>query len=180
MFFTSWQALLRIVVVGVCSYAALVLLLRLSGKRTLAKFNAFDFVVTVALGSTLATVLLSRDTSLFDGIAAMFLLIGLQWIVAWLASRSERVDRMAKSQPRLLLYDGHFLPDALRAERLTEGEVLAAIRQHGIAAVEEVQAVVFETDGSMNVISRTEQGQSALRDVAGLAKASENEEEGKR
>ena len=78
MFFDDWFGLLRVMVVGVAAYAALVALLRASGKRTLAKLNAFDFVVTVALGSTLATVLLSKDVALAEGLRAFALLTGLQ------------------------------------------------------------------------------------------------------
>ncbi len=66
-FFDSWSAMGRTVVVGVLAYLALVLLLRVSGKRTLSKMNAFDLVVTVALGSTLATVLLSTSVALARG-----------------------------------------------------------------------------------------------------------------
>ena len=68
MFFDSWAGLLRVLVVGTLAYAALVLLLRVTGKRTLSKMNAFDLIVTVALGSTLATVLLSKDVALAEGV----------------------------------------------------------------------------------------------------------------
>lgn len=79
MFFTSWYSLFRIVVVGALAYFALVLMLRSSGKRTLAKLNAFDLVVTVSLGSTLSTILLSRSIALADGLLALALLIRLQY-----------------------------------------------------------------------------------------------------
>jgi len=80
MFFDSWHDLGRVALVGMCAYVALVLMLRLSGNRTLSKLNAFDFVVTVALGSTLATVLLSKDVSLAEGVLAFAVLIGLQFL----------------------------------------------------------------------------------------------------
>ncbi|MCA9113241.1 MAG: hypothetical protein KDA52_25030, partial [Planctomycetaceae bacterium] len=64
MLFSGWDSLVRTLVVGVLAYVALVILLRISGKRTLSKLNAFDLVVTVALGSTLATVLLNRNIAL--------------------------------------------------------------------------------------------------------------------
>ncbi|WP_231362619.1 hypothetical protein [Thioalkalivibrio sp. ALMg9] len=67
MFFGGWDGLLRTLVVGVLAYVALIVFLRLSGKRTLSKMNAFDLVVTVALGSTLATVLLAKDVALAEG-----------------------------------------------------------------------------------------------------------------
>ncbi|GGF76199.1 hypothetical protein GCM10011402_31190 [Paracoccus acridae] len=78
IFFDSWQGLLRVLVVGIAAYAALILMLRGSGKRTLSKMNAFDLIVTVALGSTLATVLLSNSVPLLEGILGLALLVYLQ------------------------------------------------------------------------------------------------------
>ena len=71
MLFDSWAGLGRVLLVGTLAYVALVLLLRISGKRTLSKLNAFDLVVTVALGSTLATVLLSKTVALAEGVLAI-------------------------------------------------------------------------------------------------------------
>ncbi len=113
MFFDSWSSLLRVIVVGTLAYVSLVLLLRISGKRTLAKLNAFDLVVTVALGSTLATVLLNRSVALAEGIAAFALLAGLQYSVAWLSVRSARFSALVKSEPTLLLHRGRFLDRAM-------------------------------------------------------------------
>ena len=90
LFFNGWNGLLRTLVIGVFAYAALVGLLRLSGKRTLSKMNAFDLVVTVALGSTLATVLLSKDVALLEGVLAFAVLIGLQFLVTWSSVRARR------------------------------------------------------------------------------------------
>jgi uncharacterized membrane protein YcaP (DUF421 family) len=90
MLFDSWSGLGRVVLVGTLAYAALVLVLRISGKRTLTKLNAFDLVVTVALGSTLATVLLSKSVALVEGVLAMVLLVLLQYAITWLSVRSPR------------------------------------------------------------------------------------------
>jgi uncharacterized membrane protein YcaP (DUF421 family) len=84
----------------------LVLLLRVSGKRTLTKMNAFDLVVTVALGSTLATVLLTKSVALAEGLTAFMLLIFLQFVLTWLSVRSRAVSRLVKSEPTLLAYQG--------------------------------------------------------------------------
>ncbi len=168
MFYNGWFPLLRVLVVGVCAYVALVCLLRVSGKRTLSKLNAFDLVVTVALGSTLATVLLSKDVALAEGALAFVLLIGLQFAVAWLSARSPAVGRLVKSDPTLLFYRGEFLRDAMRRERVTEGEVLAAVREQGVAAVEHVEAVVLETAGTMSVRKKSDLTPSSLRQVRGV------------
>lgn len=153
MFFESWFSLFRIVVVGAAAYAALVVFIRLFGKRTLSKMNAFDFVVTVALGSTLATVLLSKDVVLVEGLLALLLLCGLQFAVAYLSVRSRRVESMVKSEPTLLLYRGQFLSDAMRRERITKDEVLAALRSQGVGDVSLAEAAVLESDGSVSVIT---------------------------
>lgn len=76
MWFDSWDDVVRIVLVGAASYTALVILLRLAGKRTLSQLNAFDFVVTVALGSILASVLLDSTLSFTEGMTALALLGG--------------------------------------------------------------------------------------------------------
>src|SRR5690554_5187638 len=102
MFFSDWSSLLRVVVVGTLAYAGLVILLRISGKRTLSKMNAFDLIVTVALGSTLATVLLSKSVVLAEGITAFFLLIALQYLITWSSMRVPHVESLVKAEPSLL------------------------------------------------------------------------------
>jgi uncharacterized membrane protein YcaP (DUF421 family) len=152
MLFDSWAGLGRVLLVGTLAYVALVFLLRISGKRTLTKLNAFDLVVTVALGSTLATVLLSNSVALAEGVLALGLLILLQYIIAWLSVRSPRFQALIKAEPTLLLHRGRFLEGAMQAERITREEILAALRASGAAEPREVAAVVLETDGTLSVI----------------------------
>lgn len=161
MFFNGWMALARVVIVGLAAYAALVVLLRISGKRTLSKMNAFDFVVTVALGSTLASVLLSRDVPLVEGLTGIGLLLLVQFFITWLSVRSQTVSSLVKSTPRLLYHHGQFLERAMKAERINEEEVLQAVRSRGFLSLERVAAVVLETDGSISVMQLSEQSQSS-------------------
>ncbi|WP_428532597.1 DUF421 domain-containing protein [Pseudorhodoplanes sp.] len=165
MFFESWFSLLRIVVVGTAAYAALVVFIHIFGKRTLSKMNAFDFVVTVALGSTLATVLLSKDVVLVEGLLALVLLCSLQFVVAYLSVRSRRIESMVKSEPALLLYRGQFLNEAMRRERITQREVLAALRSCGVGDVSLAEAAVLESDGSVSVITSPAAERSTLPDA---------------
>ncbi len=173
--FESWGGVLRVALVGTLAYAALVLVLRISGKRTLSKMNAFDLVITVALGSTLATVILSKDVALVEGIVAFALLSGLQFVVTWSSVRSSRIDRLVKAEPTLLFYRGSYLPGQMRSERVVEAEITAAVRQQGIASLEAVEAVVLETDGSFTVIPASDRSPSALNGLlreAGLLASS--------
>ncbi len=168
IFIENWFGVVRVVIVGVLAYAALIIVLRISGKRTLSKWNAFDFVVTIALGSTLATVLLSKDVKLAEGLTAFALLVGLQFLITWVAVRYSKADKIFKSSPTLLLKRGVFIDDKMRATRVTESEVLAAVRASGSASIGDVEAVVLETDGSFSVV-RSEDGKThdSLKDVDG-------------
>ncbi len=173
IFFNSWSDLFRVLIVGVLAYSSLVMFLRISGKRTLAKMNAFDLVVTVALGSTLATILLSKEVSLAEGLLALSLLIGLQYVIAWLSTRSRRVESLVKSEPAMLFHQGRFLPQAMQRERVTESEVRAAIRSEGIAGLDDVTAVVLETDGTFSIVKGEKASSpSSLKDVTGKGQES--------
>jgi uncharacterized membrane protein YcaP (DUF421 family) len=166
MFFESWSALARVLLIGTLAYVGVILLLRLSGKRTLAKWSAFDFIVTIALGSTLATIIVSKQVALAEGVAALGLLIGLQFAISWMSTRVTWIRRLTKSDPAYLYRSGAFVAERLRSERVTRSEVLAAVRGAGLASMHDVAAVVLETDGSVSVIGHTAaQDRSALADV---------------
>ena len=168
MFFDDWTGIWRTVAVGALAYGGLVLFVRLAGKRTLAKMNAFDLVVTVALGSTLATILLSKDVALAEGLTAFAVLIALQLAITWLSVRTKVVPSLVKSEPTLLAFRGRQLDEALRSQRVSEAELLQVVRQKGLASVSDVHAVVLETDGSFSVIAEAPNGDSsALRNVSG-------------
>jgi uncharacterized membrane protein YcaP (DUF421 family) len=171
LLFDGFEGPVRTVLVGVLAYAALVLVLRTSGKRTLAKMNAFDLVVTVALGSTLATILLSRDVPLLDGLVAFILLAGLQRVITEASLRSPTVARLVKSEPRALVYRGMVLHDALREERVLETELQAALRARGLAQYEDTDLVVLETDGSFTAVAKLPDRKSAATEaLADLAR----------
>jgi len=138
-------------VVGTLAYIALVVALRLSGKRTLSKLNAFDLIVTVALGSTLATVIIDKNVSLAEGVLALTLLISLQFLIAWLSVRSSRFRNIVTSDPTLLMHRGQYLHARLKQERIGSEDLLAAIRNNGIKDVAAC-SVVLEADGTLSVI----------------------------
>lgn len=166
--FDTWNGILRVLAVGAVAYVLLVVLLRISGKRTLSKLNAFDLVVTVAMGSMLASALLSKDVPLAESAAGMAVLITGQYLIARLSVRSRRFAHWVRAEPRLLVLNGAFLDDALTAERITRDDVLSAIRGQGLSRLEEVGAVVLETDGSLHVMKRLAQDHpGALEGVCG-------------
>jgi uncharacterized membrane protein YcaP (DUF421 family) len=148
----TWGRVAVLTVVLVVAYAWLVAVLRVSGTRTLAKLNAFDFVVTIALGSTLATVVLSRDVPLIEALTAMLGLVVLQYVVARASRRWNGFDAAVKSQPTALLVDGRLRPQAMAKCRVRADEVAAAVRKEGIGSFTAVACVILETDGTFSVL----------------------------
>ena len=166
MWFDSWSDIARVLAVGAAAYVTVIVVLRVTGKRTLSTLNAFDWVVSVALGSTLATILLSSDVSWAEGATALALLACLQFAVAWTTTHLPGGRSVLTARPTLLLEEGRILPGALREQRVTEDEIRQAVRATGTGDLGSVAAVVLESDGSFSVISTSQAGdRSALEGV---------------
>ena len=166
--FAGWDSIARIITVGVPIYFVLLFLVRVAGKYSLSKTEAYGLIVTVALGSALASAVLTREVTLVDGIFAIAILLGLQYSLSWSIIQFPWAARWFTGTPRLLFYNGHFQRDAMYNERVSEAEITAAVRQHGIACLDDVGAVVLETDGSFSVIRDLGPSPTALHDVSGL------------
>ncbi|WP_053363137.1 YetF domain-containing protein [Bacillus sp. FJAT-27251] len=159
MFSFDWNSIGRILVVGSLAYLGLVLFLRISGKRTLSKLNAFDLVITVSIGSTLATILLDKKVSLSQGLTAFFVLIMLQYVITKSSVASDTVSKLIKSNPTVLFLDGEYIKKNMDKERVKKQEILQAVRSQGLASMQQVKAVILETDGSLSVIKDTDTGE---------------------
>lgn len=152
--FSGWDGIQRMLVIAPAAYVALVVVLRLSGKRTLSKLNAFDFIVTIAIGSTLASIITTRSLALAEGVAALGLLVGLQYVVTTTSVYWRGFHKVVTAEPTLLLRQGEPLPEAMRRERVTHDELAAAVRQAGGGSLAEADAVFLETDGTLTSILR--------------------------
>lgn len=116
--------------------------------------NAFDFIVTIALGSCLATIALNRNIKLAEGALVYFTLIGLQFIITWTSVRVKKVKKIVSGQPVLLLHKGELLETTMKKERITIEEIYVAARTNGIGNLNEVEVIVLETTGDITVISK--------------------------
>ena len=155
MFFGTWYGIYRILIVGILAYISLVILLRVSGKRTLSKMNAFDLVVTVGIGSVLGIILLNKKVPLMEGITAYLVLIGMQYAVAWFSVRSHTIDQLVKSSPSLLYYRDQFVEERMKRERIAEMDVFQAVRDKGYGSLKDVNMVILEADGGFSVIGKS-------------------------
>jgi uncharacterized membrane protein YcaP (DUF421 family) len=151
------------VVGAVVIYIVIVLALRLFGEKALAKMSGFDLIVTVALGSLVASIPVTTSISIADGVAVIIAYLVLQEVTRFLQARSTPIHHLVRERPRLVVWDGEFLYDRLRENNLTDDEVRAAIRQAGLISVSQVQAAVLENDGQWSIIQRSDaQDHSAL------------------
>ncbi|MGO1408314.1 MAG: DUF421 domain-containing protein [Brachybacterium sp.] len=157
-FWTGWSPIWHTLLIGVVGYLTLVILLRGTGPRTMAKMTPLDFVIAVSLGSVFARTVTAVDVSLAQAIVALVLLVAVQWILAFLRSRSKAVRRFLDSPPALLYYDGEPQAKTLRRHRLTEIDIHTAARQSGHGSLDEIQAVVLHQDGSLGVIGKDSMG----------------------
>jgi len=152
IFFNSWEDILRVIISGLVAYPGLIFLMRVFGKRSLSKLNMFDFIITIALGSVFASVVTLRSVTILDGLVTFILLLGAQLAITRASIAWEWVDDLIKAQPTLVFFRGIFLEDDMRDARVTHDEILAEIRQKGVACLDDVYAVVLETNGVLSVI----------------------------
>lgn len=165
LFFKDWESIYHVALCSVIAYIALFIFIRISGKRTLAKLNAFDFVVSVTLGSTLSSMILVKVT-IAEGCVALLIIIILQYLLAWTAKKSHIMENIINSTPILLYYNGKFLEKAMQKEAITEEEILAEIRRYRLDSLTDVKAVVMELNGEISVIKKSGSGgRSSLDDI---------------
>ena len=152
------HAALHTLLTGSIVYITITIVLRLTGKRSLSTYHALDFVVVVALGSSIATAVLADNVPWGSRIVALGIPIALQAAVAFISSRSRKFAHIVKAKPVLLVENGQYLHDMLLHETMTEDEVNHAVRTKGVGSLAEVAAVVLETNGELTVITKANLG----------------------
>jgi uncharacterized membrane protein YcaP (DUF421 family) len=165
MWFTGWQPIGRAILFSAIAYVCLIALVRAFGHRTISKMNPGDFVVTVAIGSVTADLILIGEISLAQGLSAMGTLIGIQFITEWATTHSHRLRELTDGRPVLLVHRGVLLRDTMTRQNVHEEDILAAAREHGLGRLLDLHAVVLEVDGQFSVIPARDAGDDTLKDV---------------
>lgn len=137
-----------VVVSAVVMVAAVIVIIRAVGLRSLSKMSSFDFAVTVAIGSMIASVV-ATSTPVVNGVLGVASLLGVQALVATLRRRAS-LSAVVDNTPKLLMHDGHFIGSALT--RVTQSDVVAKLRESNVLRLEQVRAVVLETTGDISVL----------------------------
>ena len=173
-FFDSWTSIGRIALAAVLGFLCIVFFIRLFGNRSTAKMTNFDWLVTVAMGSLLASMILIKDVALFDGLTAILCLLAMQFLFSKMSQKSERIRQLLINPPCLLYFDGQFVQAALRDERIARKDVLQGMREAGYADLDEIYAVILESNAELSVIGQREAQQAdLLQPVRGFPEAIE-------
>ena len=169
VFFDGWSGIIRIAITAPILYVAMILFIRISGKRSTSKMNNFDWIVTVALGSIVGSVILFKDVVVLEGLEAIALLLILQYGVTKLSALVPAFSKAIRSSPTIVFFRGEFQEKTMQSERVTRAEILAAIREAGQTRLDAVEAVVLESDANLSVIPRQEEGfPETLRGLSGI------------
>ncbi|MFP4228701.1 MAG: DUF421 domain-containing protein [Salinivenus sp.] len=146
------DAPLMIVLSAVALYGLLILYTRLVGLRSFSKMSGFDFAITIAIGSVLASVTLWQKPTLSEGAIALGTLFGLQFVVGTLRKRVPGLARLIDNAPLLLMDGTDVLSDNLRRANMTEADLRAKLREANVTRLEQVRAVVMESTGDVTVL----------------------------
>ncbi|NNE32892.1 MAG: DUF421 domain-containing protein [Winogradskyella sp.] len=154
-FSTTSESLIAIILTSIGIYVALVLLTRISGKRSFSKMSSFDFAMTVAIGSVMATVIISKSVSLQNGIAGLVGIYAIQMLVAH-ARRWNFIKQIIDNKPTLLMRDGEIIEGSLEKCKVTMSDLKAKLREANVIERSEVKAVIFESTGDISVLHGSE------------------------
>ena len=135
-------------------YTAVLIGLRLMGKRELGQMTVFDLVVVLLLANAVQNAMVGADTSVQGGLVAAFVLLVINRALAATRLHSGVWGRLIEGSPTVLVQEGQILDAAVRKEGLERTQVEMAMREHGVANVEDVRLAVMETDGSISIVPR--------------------------
>jgi uncharacterized membrane protein YcaP (DUF421 family) len=144
------ELLLRATVV----YLALLLMVRVSGKRTVAQFTPFDLVVVMLISEATQSALIADDSSVSGGLIVAATLLALNYGLGFVTARNRTLDRLVEGKPVLVARDGAIYRDALKKESISEADFREAMRKHGILHEEQIRFAFLETDGRITIIDR--------------------------
>ena len=154
VWFNGWDDIARVVVSGIVTFAALLTSIRIAGNRSLSSMNASDFIVTVAIGTTFATTMLSSQVSIASGVAAIATLLTIQYLTVWLSVKYPRLRQRAEGEPVILLRDGKPLTRVLERAHVSLEELRQAVREHGYGGFADLEFIVLEANGRFSVVPK--------------------------
>lgn len=147
-----WSTLGWVALSTVVAFLAMIAYTRITGLRSFAKMSAFDFAATIAIGSMAASMSVLDSVTIAAGLVGLATLYALQFVVAFLRSRSDRFGDAIDNSPLLLMAGSEVLHDHLRIGNVSVDDLRAKLRESGALRRDQVVAVILETTGDMTVL----------------------------
>ena len=152
---TSWSTLGETVASALLIFTVILIIVRVAGLRTFAKMSSIDFATTIAIGSILASVVMSGTTSVVQGIVGLVTIVAFQQVFAGLKFRSNAFEEATENSPLLLMDGTDFLEDNMRKAGVSRSDLIAKLREANVIHLSEVKAVILETTGDISVLHGT-------------------------
>lgn len=146
-----WEVALRAAIV----YLVLQLLVRLTGPKAVSRYSTADIVLIFLISQAIRQTIVGNDTSLTNGLVALATLFLLDWLLTLLTSRCPKAAHFAQGEVRQLVREGHIVEDVLHRYHISEGELLAQVRQHHRSSLAEVQDAYLERSGQISIVFKT-------------------------
>lgn len=150
-FTTSWDAIIAVAINAVGIYLGIIVFTRIAGKRSFSKMSSFDFAMTVAIGSIVASTVVSKSVTLPTGIVGLAFIYGLQVLVAFLRN-FKGVTGAVDNSPLMLMDGKEILKENLYKAKVTEGDLRSKLREANVLDLSQVRAVIFEATGDISVL----------------------------
>ena len=136
--------------------AVLLIAIRIYGLRSFAKMSSVDFASTIAIGSVLASVTMSTETSLLKGAVAIIVILGFQQLFSLAKRKSDAIESVAENSPKFLMRGSEIITSNMEASGVTHADLMAKLREANVTQFSQVKAVVFETTGDISVLHGTD------------------------
>ena len=153
---STGSVLLDIVIRTTIIYVIVLIGMRVAGKRQVGQMTPFDLVLLLLIANAVQNAMTGPDTSLLGGLVAAGTLLILNVVISRLVLHNRLFRNLVEGEPTLLIHSGKVIRSHLEQEKIGEGELRQALREHGVATIDEVQGAVLEIDGSISVIKKDE------------------------
>ncbi len=144
---------LNIVISSAIIYLFITLAIRIFGKKELSQLSVLDLVFVLLISNAVQNAMVGSDSSLWGGLIAASTLFAINYIFKYLLFRSKKLTHLLEGEPLILVSHGKINDKNLRKLQITFDELLEAIREHGIADIQEVDLAIFEVDGNISIQS---------------------------
>jgi uncharacterized membrane protein YcaP (DUF421 family) len=150
--FGSWRTVGYVAVNTVLVYVSVLVAIRVGERRTLAQMSTFDLIVAVSLGAIIGRTATAPSPSYAQGLAAVVTLLAAHAALSWGRRHLPHIVGITERNALLIVSDGVVLPGALERAHLTSDDLACVLREHGVAAIDQVAAVVLEARGAFSVV----------------------------